>query len=308
MSFIFLDCKSQDINKIVSSIEGINREEIVDKLIKYNRSFEASIYFTLNIKTTTYQGKFVVRYSDFYDFFCLKNNSLNNKDSSCYELIRELLIKRDTLFLTDDDLNSKPSLFNKVNSEIMNDQKYHNKEYILEQFFNKNGDMYSINKETLIDIISILDQWNLFICDGETESGFGYSLYDYASTLGYELFFSSMLDESFRKFLSHFDNQHDLKILTQSYLLHPFNIKGFSMNNKRDDIKLNQKYIELCDILIERDLLTFVFTVQSYKKGLSRISLISTTYYTGSYTYQYNPIDRKYYFIKEEFEHIEQLK
>lgn len=304
----YKDCRSQDIIKIASSIEGIHREEIIENLIINNKN-EYSLYFPINIKTENYQGKVVVRYTYFYDYYMTKNRSQTNLDSSFFDLMRKLLINRDTLVISDNDLNSPICTFQKVNQTNLFNLDTKDKNEILLQFFDNKGIMHINETDSFTQFIILLDQWNLFVDDYYGYGNDGFSIYDYTFTLGYEFFFDKMLYESYQKFLNHLDTTQDFIILTSSFLLELSNTRGFQEITKRDIISFDKKYIELADIGIERDLLFFVFSLSSYKKTNSGSNTYtSIDYIIGKYTYKYDPIFRKYFFVSEEFKIEEPLE
>lgn len=304
----FKDCKSQNIIKIASSIEGIYREEIIEKFITFNRE-EFSPYFSFNVRTENYQGKVVVCYSCFYDFYVSKNRSQTSIDSSFFELMRQLLIKRDTLDISEKDLDSPLCKFKKVNQTNLFNSDANDKNEILKKFFDQEGIMHINETDSFTQFITWLDQWNLFVYDYYGSGNDGYSIFDYSFLLGTELFFQQMLYESYQKFLNQLDTTQDFIILTSSFLIEGGNTKGFQKINKRDIISFDKKYIELANIRIERDLLFFVFSLSSYKKTDSGSNTFTSIHYiSGKYTYKYNPIYRKYFFVSEEFKIEEPLE
>jgi hypothetical protein len=300
-------CKSQDIIKIASSIEGIHREEIIEKILEV-KSDDASPHFSINVKTETFQGKMIVKDVHLFNYFVSNYNSKFKIDSSYCEFLKGLLIRQDTLYLSDSLFNLNSKFFKKVKIINLYNKETTNKEEFIQKYFYQDGKLKEIENDSLYMFISILDQWNLFLFDFWGDGIPRTQLFDYTSILGTELFFQQMLYESYQKFLSHLDTTQDYIILTSSFLLEWLNTRGFQEIKKRDIISFDKKYIELIDIMIERDLLIFVYTVRSYKQGFSEKSLISTTHYLASYTYKYNPIYRKYFFVSEEFKIEEPLE
>lgn len=298
---LHLSLYSQTLSEIINASTITNREEIINIISKQKTSDNYSI-LVININTPTYIGEVCTNSFLLYEFFLKENKNQNNTSNidSCYDVFfKNLLCFNDTLILP--KLNSETffKIF-KIVSKTLSFEVQENKEQFLNEFFDSSGELKDEFYKLKYELAMILNKWNLFIICSEGDVA-GCSLMDLSGSYNANDF-ENIVYESLNKFIKNIDNPQQYEFnLNANTSINVFQLDSLQIKYNLKKINFDTKYLELNNIILQQDLLTLVFRLCAYSEGSSQKSLLIHSYYSGYYTYKYNPIIKKYIFLSENF-------
>jgi len=293
---------TQNLKNIINAYEGIFKEEMID-IISMKNNEEEYIMLPINIKTPSFNGKVCIDSYQLYQYYNKNQNRLKsflNVDSCYLCFLNKLLLLNDTLNITELEFENH-FLKNKIITNYFADSLFVDKENFLKQFFNENGSLKQDSFHLVYELVSILNEWNIFMICGE-DITFSCDIINFSGECSFNDV-DKHIEHSFNMFLSHFNNYQEF--ILDSYSTNFRSIKlskryGIENNYIREK-DFNKKYIEFGGIQLCYDQLIISYHVVSYIQGSTSSIYRVIVNYSGSFKYKYNPKLRRYIFVEEEF-------